>query len=87
MPACGPCNANKGDRIPAPDFLVRRRNPILTSWELQRGILPKAFEQQIRYDLIGFNEPLFAPETALERLSHRCRFLIQERGYDSWTRK
>ena len=42
--------------------------------------------QEIRYDLIGFEEPTFSGETALQSLSKRCEFLIKERGYDPWDR-
>jgi hypothetical protein len=52
--------------------------------ELEQTDHPEAFEQEVRYNLVGFDEPGFVAETSLEYLSARCDFLIQERGYDPW---
>jgi HNH endonuclease len=84
LPACKKCNGAKSDRIPTPEILKRRRDGILTCWQLEHICYPEAFEQEVRYDLVGFEDPVFLTETALHSLSKRCNFLIQERGYDPW---
>jgi hypothetical protein len=84
LPSCKNCNAAKSDSIPTPQMLMRVRDRILLCWQLEHSGHPEAFEQEVRYDLIGFEEPAFLTEAALQSLSKRCDFLIQERGYDPW---
>jgi hypothetical protein len=84
LPSCKKCNTAKSDSIPTPDFLKRQKDRILTCWELERSCYPEAFEQEVRYDLIGFDEPTFLVDTVIESLSKHCNFLIKERGYDPW---
>jgi hypothetical protein len=84
LPSCKKCNAAKSDNIPTPDILKRRRDAILICWQLSHNAHPEAFEEEIRYDLVGYEEPAFLTETALKSLSNRCDFLIKERGYNPW---
>ena len=84
LPSCKKCNSNKSDSIPTPETIERRKTRILACWQLEQTEHPDAFEQELRYDLIGFDEPAFVIETSLQHLSKRCNFLIQERGYKSW---
>jgi hypothetical protein len=84
LPTCKKCNSAKSDSIPTPEFLKRRQDSILTCWQLEHRRYPEAFEQEIRYDLVGFEDPAFLTEAALRSLAKRCDFLIQERGYDPW---
>jgi len=86
MPTCKTCNSLKSDSIPTPKVLQQRNDLILKSWQLEHRDHPEAFEQEIRYDLVGFDDKPFVAETALQYLSKRCDFLIKERGYDSWER-
>ena len=86
LPSCKNCNSAKSDSIPTPNLLMRLRDGILTCWQLEHSCYPEAFEQEVRYDLVGFEEPAFLTETALQSLSKRCDFLIKERGYDPWDR-
>ena len=87
LPTCKKCNSAKSDGIPTPEFLKRRQDWILTCWQLEHSRYPEAFEQEVRYDLVGFEDPAFLTEVALQSLSKRCDFLIQERGYDPWEKK
>jgi hypothetical protein len=87
LPTCKKCNSAKSDSIPAPGFLKRRQDWILTCWQLEHSRYPEAFEQEVRYDLIGFEDLAFITEAALQSLAKRCDFLIQERGYDTWEKK
>ena len=84
LPTCKKCNSLKSDSIPTPEFLMRQQVRILTCWQLEHSSYPEAFEQEVRYDLIGFEEPAFLTEATLQSLSKRCDFLIKERGYDPW---
>jgi hypothetical protein len=84
LPSCKQCNSAKSDSIPTPQILTRRRNAILVCWKLEHSARPEAFEQEIRYDLVGFETSDFLGEPALQSLSQRCAFLIKERGYDPW---
>jgi HNH endonuclease len=86
MPTCKKCNSLKSDSIPTPKVLQQRNDLILKSWQLEHRDHPEAFEQEIRYDLVGFDDKPFVAETALQYLSKRCDFLIKERGYDPWER-
>jgi len=54
---------------------------------IEHNRYPEAFEQEVRYDLVGFEDLAFLTEAALQSLSKRCDFLIQERGYDPWEKK
>jgi len=87
LPSCKKCNSAKSDSIPTPETIEKHKDRILASWQLEQTDHPEAFEQEVRYDLVGFEEPAFVAETSLEYLSARCDFLIQERGYDSWDKK
>ena len=87
LPTCNNCNSAKSDSIPTPESLKRRQDWILTCWQLEHSRYPEAFEQEVRYDLVGFEDPAFFTETALQSLAKRCDFLIQERGYDPWEKK
>ena len=87
LPSCKNCNSSKSDSIPKPDFLLRRKQAILNFWQLERTRYPEAFEQEVRYDLIGFEEPTFRVEPALISLAKRCEFLVNERAYSSWEKK
>ena len=87
LPSCKKCNSVKSDSIPTPETIEKHKDRILASWQLEQTDHPEAFEQEVRYDLVGFEEPAFVAETSLEYLSARCDFLIQERGYDSWDKK
>ena len=78
LPSCKNCNSSKSDSIPKPDFLLRRKQAIFDFWRLERTRYPEAFEQEVRYDLIGFEEPTFRVEPALMSLAKRCEFLIKE---------
>ncbi len=84
LPSCKKCNSAKSDSIPTPETIKHRKDRILASWQLQHTGYPEAFEQELRYDLVGFDEPGFVAETSLQYLSARCDFLIRERGYNSW---
>src|SRR5262245_52366173 len=86
LPTCKKCNSLKSDSIPTPEVLDQRNDLILKSWQLEQRNHPEAFEQEIRYDLLGFDDEPFVAETALQYLSKRCAFLIKERGYDPWER-
>jgi hypothetical protein len=84
LPSCKKCNAAKSDSVPSPETLSRRKERILECWQLERRRHPAAFEQEARYDLVGFDDKPFVAESSLEYLSARCDFLIEERGYDPW---
>ena len=84
LPSCKKCNSSKSYSIPTPRMLNRQTDGILTCWQLEHAAHPAAFEQEIRYDLVGFEAPTFLAEMALGALSKRCEFLINERGYDPW---
>ena len=84
LPTCKKCNSWKSDSIPTPEFLKRQQDGILTCWQIEHSSYPEAFEQEVRYDLVGFEEPVFLTEAALQAVSKRCDFLIQERGYPPW---
>lgn len=87
LPSCKKCNTAKSDSVPTPETLNRRKKRIQACWELESRRHPDAFEQEARYDLVGFDDNAFVAETALQYLSARCDFLIQERGYDPWDKK
>ena len=87
LPSCKNCNSAKSDSIPKPDFLLRRKQAIFDCWQLERTRYPEAFEQEVRYDLIGFEEPTFRVGPALISLVKRCEFLIKERAYSSWEKR
>ena len=87
LPSCKKCNSGKSDSIPTRETIERRKERILASWQLEQTDHPEAFEQEVRYDLVGFEKPAFVAETSLQYLSARREFLIQERGYDSWDKK
>jgi hypothetical protein len=70
------------DGVPTPETLNRRKERILEYWQLERRRHPAAFEQEARYDLVGFDDKPFVAESSLEYLSAHCDFLIEERGYD-----
>lgn len=84
LPSCKKCNSAKSNSIPTPEAIKCRKDRILASWRLQSGGYPEAFEQELRYDLVGFDKPAFVSESSLEYLSARCDFLIRERGYNTW---
>jgi hypothetical protein len=86
LPSCKKCNSAKSDSIPTPETIERRKEQILASWHLEHRDHPEAFEQEVRYDLVGFDDKAFVAETSLQYLSACCDFLIQERGYDSWNK-
>jgi len=85
-PPCKKCNSNKSDSIPTPETIERRKERILACWQLEQADHPAAFEQEVRYDLIGFAVQAFVAETSLQYLSKRFDFLIQEWGYNSWNK-
>lgn len=87
LPSCKKCNSNKSDSIPTPETIEKQKDRILACWRLEQIDHPEAFEQEVRYDLIGFDDPAFVAETSLQYLSQRCDILIQERGYNSWNKK
>lgn len=87
LPSCKKCNSSKSDSIPTSTILSRQTEGILTCWKLEHSGHPEAFEQEIRYDLIGFEAPVFLGEPTVQALSKRCEFLIDERGYDPWETK
>ena len=87
VPSCKRCNSSKSDSIPTPTILTRQTEGILTCWKLEHSGHPAAFEQEIRYDQVGFETPVFLGDTTVQALSRRCEFLINERGYDPWETK
>jgi 5-methylcytosine-specific restriction endonuclease McrA len=86
LASCKNCNsAAKKARVPTRETLRQCKERILACWQLESRRYPEAFEQEIRYDLVGFDKA-FVVENCLQCLSDRCEFLIQERGYDPWDR-
>jgi HNH endonuclease len=86
VPSCKKCNSTKSDSIPMRETLERHKDRILACWQLEQTDHPEAFEQEARYDLVGFDEPALVAESSFQYLSARCDFLIQERGYNSWNK-
>ena len=84
LPSCKKCNSSKSDSIATRETIERRKAQIIACWQIQRSRHPDAFEQEVRYDLVGFAECSIVAETSVEYVTRRCDFLIKERGYYPW---
>lgn len=88
LPAHAQVNRSKADRIPRPELVRARAGPIVESWQVLRECYGKAFDRDFSLGLTGSEpEALGAgwPGRGLEALVDKCRYLIEERGFEPWT--
>jgi hypothetical protein len=86
LPSSDDVNAKKKDKIPAPEFIERRRTAITHTWDLLRQKYPERFDREIGLSLIG-TKGLSSGwhDSALEHLMEKCEYLINVRGFDPWS--
>ncbi len=85
LPALGPVNAEKRDRIPGRSLLESRRECITDYWDLLHDHAPRPFEREIAVSLLGMQGLQSGwQDPAFERLAETCAYLIDVRGYAAW---
>jgi hypothetical protein len=86
LPSSDAVNAKKRDKIPAPEFIEQRKAAITRTWDLLRSEYPKRFDREISLSLVGTTTlPSGWHDVALEHLMEKCDYLINVRGYDTWS--
>jgi hypothetical protein len=86
MPAFGPFNEQKSNKIPSGDLLERQKGVILTYWTLMSEFDPDTFFRELRISLTGnMSTDENWQENAFDRLMDRCRFMTGMLGYEEWS--
>lgn len=85
LPAVGSINTKKRDRIPDTAFLKSRKECIIGYWDLLHDRSPRQFEKEISVSLLGPYAPWIDwQDQAFERMTEKCAYLIDVRGYAAW---
>ncbi len=85
FPSLSTVNSAKSDRIPSPDLLESRKEQIFGSWNCMSQLYPGQFTQEIRIDLLGQPWSDHWQDNAFRNLKEKCRYLIEDLGYEEWT--
>lgn len=86
LPALDFINTRKRDRIPDPSLLESRRDCIIGYWDLLHNHAARPFEREIAVSLLGLETPGSGwQDRAFTHLAEKCAYLIDVRGYASWT--
>jgi len=79
-------NAKKRDAIPSPELLKKRKDRVLSCWQMLSGAYHDVFFDEMVTALMGKREEN-GEETmslAFQNLVEKCRYLIEIRGYAPW---
>lgn len=79
-------NSSKSDKIPSTELLLLRKEIIISHWKQIINIAPERFRAEAIVSLCGnieSNDSEFL-EICFNSLTDKCRFLIEEQGYESW---
>ncbi len=86
LPATGSVNNKKSNRIPDPEFLRSRKEPIIGYWDLLHDHWPHRFEREIEVSLLGMDAPGSDwQDHAFTQLTEKTTYLITIRGYEPWS--
>lgn len=84
LPSNPKTNNQKGDKIPSPELIERRKDLILHYWELINESQTQRFKKEIQVALLGNNSFAAWPQIGIKQLQSSCAYLISNRGYEEW---
>jgi len=84
LPSTPQINNKKRDKIPSPLYVERRKESILSYWELLNERIPQRFQKEIRLALVADKGDSRWQDASIERLKQSCAYLIEGRGYQAW---
>lgn len=84
LPAQTRINNGKRDKIPSPDLIGRRRDAIISYWEIIHSHQAERFEKEVRVALLGINSFATWKTNGIEQLKSICEHLITTRGFEEW---
>ena len=85
LPASQVINAKKRDKIPTPTFIEQRREAISHYWDLLEREYPQRFRREMTISLLGTsNKSPDWHEIGIQRLTEKCEYLIDIRGFEGW---
>jgi len=88
LPASDRVNFDKKDKIPTPEFIGKRKESIIQSWNLLRKAYANKFDRELAISLTGPISPGSDwQEIAIHKLQEKCQYLIEVRGFDAWSLK
>jgi len=86
LPVKSEVNMKKGDRVPFPEFIERRRDDIVFYWNFLRSRHKLQFDRQIAISLIGKQlDETDWHDAGIDQLKRKCDYLISARGIDGWS--
>jgi CRISPR/Cas system Type II protein with McrA/HNH and RuvC-like nuclease domain len=86
LPTSSVINAKKRDRIPNPPLIEKRREIISHYWDLLENEFNQRFHREMKISLLGkdnLNDNWH--DIAIERLTEKCEYLINIRGFEGWS--
>ena len=87
LPATNHVNKDKRDKIPSPELIEQRKPAIKQYWNLLQKEHPLEFERELSISLTGPIDPASDwQEIAIQKLTEKCRYYIEVRGFDAWSR-
>ncbi|MFD2825246.1 HNH endonuclease domain-containing protein [Leeuwenhoekiella polynyae] len=84
LPATAKINAQKRDKIPAPDLIEHQRGHILEYWEILHKHQQQRFEKEIQVALLGNHTFDSWKSQGITQLQNSCNYLIETRGFEAW---
>ena len=84
LPATPKINNKKLDKIPAPEFIEKRKNAIIDYWGIINTNQVERFQKEIAVALLGNNSISDWEKVGISQLQKSCNYLIETRGFDAW---
>ena len=84
VPTLKHVNSRKGDRIPSPKLLTRRRTLIHEHWEKMKSKYTAQFESEIKMSLIGYEQEIHSLNEIFTAILEKSKYLINFRRYKHW---
>ncbi len=86
LPAKESVNSKKRDKIPSLQLLDSRKDRIIEYWRMIKTEEQECFQREVKLNLIGNSENTGAnwDVMAFEALKHKCKYLIETRGFEEF---
>ena len=84
LPCDSGINGKKSDKIPSPELIQKRKNIIISYWDIYEEKAKELFEYQIKSSLLSEVSVLSNKTKLIDSLSEKANYLISERGYSAF---
>jgi hypothetical protein len=85
LPTHKTTNSKKSDKIPGSQLIIKRKDVVISYWELLQKEFTNTFNSELEMSILGAKPTVNWQNESIRRLVKTSDYLINERGFDSFS--